>query len=352
MKRPFSRSIRPRLEALEDRCVLSAASGVLSAPATASSFPLSCPANAPPALVASLNADVDKSAGHEVPFKEHLKIVAVSSDGVYSYEGHATHFGHLTAESYPDGTFVKTAANGDSVFGQLYPASPTNGTLTFNGGTGRFASATGTASYVISTDPSTGVSTVDLVGSISYNAGGQTNVATAAMAAANAGTQVLPFKVNGGGTAPVGVPVIPGLKAPYNATGIASHLGKYTGDEGVFELLSIDFATLSGTFRGSIVFVAANGDRLAFNYGADPSNPGTFTLNPTGTGEVRAVFVAEFTPDAAHSTGRFAQVTGGSFTMTATSEPFVPVPTAEGFTPPFAYTWVGDGTLEFGRGKK
>src|SRR5262249_4205437 len=42
--------------------------------------------------------------------------------------------------------------------------------------------------------------------------------------------------------------------------------------------------------------------------------------------------------------------TGGSFIMVATSEPFVPVPNEQGFTPPFAYTWVGEGSLEFSRG--
>jgi hypothetical protein len=62
------------------------------------------------------------------------------------------------------------------------------------------------------------------------------------------------------------------------------------------------------------------------------------------------VFVAEFTPDPQHSTGRFADVTGGSFLMVATTEPFVPVPNAQGYTPPFAYTWVGEGTLEFSKG--
>jgi hypothetical protein len=162
----------------------------------------------------------------------------------------------------------------------------------------------------------------------------------------------VPFKITGGGTAPLGLPVFPGGMAPHNATGTATHLGKYTGDEGSFELLSLDPATLTGTFRGSFVFVAANGDRLAFDYGADPDQPGTFTLTPTADGKVVAVFVAEFTPVPEESTGRFAKVTGGSFTMVATSEAFALTPNAQGFTPPFAYTWAGEGSLEFGRGKK
>jgi hypothetical protein len=170
------------------------------------------------------------------------------------------------------------------------------------------------------------------------------------LAAEESDTQVKPFKVTGGGTAPNGLPVFPGGTAPHNATGTATGLGKYTGNEGVFELLSFDPATGTGTFKGSFVFVAANGDRLACNYGADPTNPGTFTLIPAGDGKVVAVFVAEFTPDPQHSTGRFARVTGGSFLMVATTEPFDPTPNAQGYTVPFAYTWEGEGSLVFGKG--
>src|SRR5262249_46400184 len=161
----------------------------------------------------------------------------------------------------------------------------------------------------------------------------------------------LPFKVTGGGTAPDGLPVFPGGTGSHNATGTGTFLGKYTGDEGLFELLSLDPATGTGTFRGSFVFVAANGDRLTFDYGADPAKPGRFTLAPTGDGKVVAVFVAEFTPVPEESTGRFAQVTGGSFIMVATSEPFDPTPNAQGFTAPFAYTWSGEGSLQFSKGK-
>lgn len=187
---------------------------------------------------------------------------------------------------------------------------------------------------------------------ISYGDGGQQGGSKAASAARNDDTRVIPFKINGGGTAPLGVPVFPGGTAPHDATGIATHLGKYTGDEGTFELLSIDPVTGTGTFRGTFVFVAANGDRLTFHYGADPDNPGEVTLIPAGDGKVIAVFVAEFTPVPEQSTGRFADVVGGSFVMVATSEPFSPVPNAQGFTAPFAYTWEGEGSLEFSKGKK
>jgi hypothetical protein len=165
---------------------------------------------------------------------------------------------------------------------------------------------------------------------------------------------VIPFKVNGGGTAPQGLPVFPGGTAPHNATGRATLLGNYTS-EGVFQLLQFTSPT-TGTFQSAApcVFTAANGDKLAFQYGrtdAGAKSPGTFTLYPAGDGKVIAVFVAEFTPDPAASTGRFTEVTGGSFTMVATSQPFVPTPNAQGFTAPFAYTWVGEGQLEISEGK-
>jgi hypothetical protein len=69
----------------------------------------------------------------------------------------------------------------------------------------------------------------------------------------------------------------PSVIVHHNATGTATHLGRYTGDEGIFELHSIDFGSLSGEFEGSFVFVAAIGDRLACDYG-----PGTFQVTPTG----------------------------------------------------------------------
>lgn len=165
-------------------------------------------------------------------------------------------------------------------------------------------------------------------------------------------THVVPFKVNGGGTAPEGIPVFPGGTASHNATGNGTHLGKYSGNEGNFQLLSINLANLTGTFRGSFVFVAANGDRLFCNYGADPSNPGTFSVTPTADGKVVARFVAVFTPVPELSTGRFAKVVGGSFTMIATTAPFALTISPQGYTPAFQYTWEGVGTFIFANGKK
>jgi hypothetical protein len=135
---------------------------------------------------------------------------------------------------------------------------------------------------------------------------------------------------------------------PHSATGNATELGKYSGN-GVFQLLSIDPATLTGTFEGVFTFVAANGDQLAMNYGAVPNNPGQFVLLSTGQpGQFYAVFVAEFTPNPALSTGRFADAIGGGFTMVASSAPFSLTPT--GFSTPFVYCWVGEGSLVFSNG--
>jgi hypothetical protein len=128
-------------------------------------------------------------------------------------------------------------------------------------------------------------------------------------------------------------------------------VGNYTGDEGSFQLLSLDTSTLTGTFTGSFVFVAANGDRLVTSYGADPSHPGVFTLAPTADGKFIATFVAVFTPVPGQSTGRFADVTGGSWVMIATTEPFSLQGPTPGFSAPFNYTWHGEGTLVFGKDK-
>ena len=171
------------------------------------------------------------------------------------------------------------------------------------------------------------------------------------LAPGRAHAQTKPFKLTGGGTAPDGLPVfIGGPPAPHDATGNATHLGKYTGDEGMFTLLSIDLTTLTGTFEGSFVFVAANGDRLKCNYRGNPNIPGTGTFSGSLTpdGQVVMTFVQEFVPVPEESTGRFAKITGGSFIMVATSEPFPLVIGPEGYTPPFAYTGVGVGTLTFG----
>lgn len=155
-----------------------------------------------------------------------------------------------------------------------------------------------------------------------------------------------PFKIDGGGDSVTGL-VFPPAFSCHDATGTATHLGTYTTKDGKFSIDSFDPANLIGEFHGAVVFVAANGDELKFTYqaSANPELDGTgkFYGVPQEDGTLIATFIQEFTPVPEDSTGRFAKVTGGSFIMTATSEP-VPAPY---FGVPFAYTWEGEGTLEF-----
>jgi hypothetical protein len=177
-----------------------------------------------------------------------------------------------------------------------------------------------------------------------------TQAAADAMAAANAATHTAAFKISGSGSAPRGLPEIPTNSGPHTATGNATELGKYTGS-GRFTLLSIDMAQGTGTFQGVFTFVAANGDQLAMNYGADPSDPGHLAVLPAGNGQFYAVFVAEFTPNPALSTGRFADAIGGGFTMVAVSTPFsFDFINPPFYTTPFDYSWAGEGSLVFSNG--
>jgi len=172
-----------------------------------------------------------------------------------------------------------------------------------------------------------------------------------ALGQCQAQAQVKPFKITGGGFVPGGLSLIPGVPAFHDATGQATELGAHSG-EGWFTLLGFT-GPLTAEFSSApdFVFTAANGDKLAFTYG-DVGNgakqPGEVTLYPVGDGSFIAVFIAEFNPVPAASTGRFAKVTGGSFTMVATSEPFFLLATE---TTPFAYSWQGDGSLTFRKGK-
>jgi hypothetical protein len=176
------------------------------------------------------------------------------------------------------------------------------------------------------------------------------------VACQTADAQVKPFKVNGGGPAPLGLSII-GADSPHSATGNATHLGKYSGDQGIANVLSFDDQTLTGTFRGSFVFVAANGDELATTYGDTDNGAaevGTFQVIPVDVvdGEVIVVveFIAEFNPIIGDSTGRFEKVIDGSFLMIAMTEPF-PLQLDENFfTPAFDYSWEGEGFLEFRKG--
>jgi hypothetical protein len=179
-------------------------------------------------------------------------------------------------------------------------------------------------------------------------------VAALALACPQAEAQVNPFKIVGGGNAPEGISLIPGVPVFHDAVGLATGLGKYRG-EGAFQLLAFT-SELTADFSSApdFVFTAANGDDLAFTYG-DVDNgaaqPGKVELFPVGDGSFVAMFVAEFNPVPAKSTGRFANVVSGSFIMVAVSEPFFfdlddPM---DPRTTPFKYSWSGKGTLTFGK---
>jgi hypothetical protein len=176
-----------------------------------------------------------------------------------------------------------------------------------------------------------------------------TLAASLALTTAPAEAQVKPLKITGGGYAPDGIALIPYTPAPHSATGNATELGSYTG-EGWFQILD-HTGPLTAEFSSApnFVFVAANGDHLAMTYGVTSNGakqPGQVTLVPNSDGSFTAYFVAEFNPDLANCTGRFAKLKGGSLIMYAASDPFFIVGTS---TTPFNYTWSGSGTLTFGK---
>jgi hypothetical protein len=171
-------------------------------------------------------------------------------------------------------------------------------------------------------------------------------------AAQDENTQVVPFKVTGGGPAPGGLPLFPGGSGPHFATGTATQLGNYTG-EGTFVLGTLNTSAtgqVTGTFEGSFMFVAANGDRLTFNYGTGFTGKFTGQLSADGTTVVNVTFDAVFTPDPSKCTGRFANVIGGSFRMIANAPSISLISSVPGYTAPFNYTWSGEGYLVFSRG--
>ena len=156
--------------------------------------------------------------------------------------------------------------------------------------------------------------------------------------------QVKPFKITGGGVAPFGLSPFLGDQFPFNthnAVGQATELGKYSA-LGRFQLDAFT-GPLSALFSSAepCVFIAANGDRIQFDYA------GTVELATDDGVTFTGVFIATFTPvlTPGANTGRFEKVIGGSFVMVATTKPF------KFFEPNAPYTWEGNGTLEFRKGK-
>ena len=81
------------------------------------------------------------------------------------------------------------------------------------------------------------------------------------LACPRAQAKPVPFKISGGGPAPDGLSLF-GAPSPHEATGTATHLGKYSGEG---HAIVDDFPT-ANDFHGSFVFVAANGDKLGCTY--------------------------------------------------------------------------------------
>ena len=191
-----------------------------------------------------------------------------------------------------------------------------------------------------------------VIGSVPPGGVGQQGGGNEAPVALGTNARVLPFKIDGGGPAPNGLPLFQFGTGPHQATGTANYLGKYTGT-GTFELGSLNISptgAVSATFQGTFVFVAANGDRLAVTYGDGFSGVLTGQVSADGTSVVGATFDAVFTPDPANSTGRFADVIGGGWRMIAHAQSISLISDVPGFTAPFNYTWSGEGSLVFGKG--
>jgi hypothetical protein len=285
----------------------------------------------------------DRTTPATVPFQETLTLVGQSDTGVLSYVGHATQFGRVTATlDVPNGNrFVKVAANGDTAFGFVTHASPTTGSITLTGGTGRFTGITGDSTYVIRTNG--GTTTVSVTGTLDKrDTGGGQN-----------GSVTVPFSLTGGGPAPFGLPLFPGGSAGHSSTGVASLLGNHTG-AGTFNVVSLDISAtgaVTGTFSGNYTFTAANGDKLVMNYGVGGTGVFSGQLSADGLSVTGVVFDAMFVVDSAASTGRFEGATG-SFRMIARSASISLVSSEPGYTAPFEYTWQGDGVITLARGRR
>ncbi len=120
---------------------------------------------------------------------------------------------------------------------------------------------------------------------------------------------------------------------------------------GKVQVLSEDPTTGVGTFQSAVptIFASRSGV-LAFDYGrlAGPKAPapGVVRLFPIQGGtKVIAVWDAQFTlSNTVRSRIGRRRVTGGSFRMIATTEPFV-----LGSQTPVRFSWRGAGTITFGR---
>ncbi len=146
-----------------------------------------------------------------------------------------------------------------------------------------------------------------------------------------------PFKVTGAGFVDK-FPLIPGEEVPFTAVGNATNLGKYTG-EGTVRLDAFTSPTTADFSSGvPFVFTGANGDQLAFDFAGSVEL--TFIPN---TDLVTTKWTAEFTPVIGENSGKFANVSGGSFEMIAETGPVlltdVNIP----------FSWNGEGELDYAK---
>jgi hypothetical protein len=95
-------------------------------------------------------------------------------------------------------------------------------------------------------------------------------------------------------------PAPDGLHITVAVTGQATHMGRFTGDENVV-------GHADGTFAGTRVFIAANGDQLFANVEGRPISPNTAGGTFTFTG----------------GTGRFRNAAGGADFVGVSSDGFI-----------------------------
>jgi hypothetical protein len=399
MNRHLSLRVRPRLEPLEERCTPSTLSSFLHTQATTG---LVEPPGAAGAQVAPVSSPSVQLPTHIVPFEvfgagvapdgiplfvggmaPHTATGQTSLFGPYSGVGEFTLLSFTSATTGTfDGEFPFIASNGDQLacnYGavapgtfRIYPQADGKVVVQFvavftpnpGASTGPLADITGGSFTMVATtdpfDPTPNAQGYTAPFRYQWEGEGLFLESAAASApstqasapAAHQGpladpaalrlpTHILPFEVFGRGVAPDGIPVFAGGMAPHTAAGQTSLFGPYSG-VGEFTLLGFTSPT-TGIFQGNFPFVASNGDQLACGYGAIA--PGNFTIYPQADGKVVVEFVALFTPNPGASTGPFTQITDGSFTMIAVTDPFDPTPNAQGYTAPFNYHWVGEGLL-------
>ena len=143
------------------------------------------------ALVAVLGPGAIARGTHTVPLKGSLDGTVVISPQsppfafvVITASGTGTHVGHFTLQmphlvnfgtATGDGTFTLTAANGDTLTGTFTGQADTSAPIfeieetgTINGGTGRFAGATGTIAFHRLFDPAAGTTTGTIEGTLSF----------------------------------------------------------------------------------------------------------------------------------------------------------------------------------------